>query len=153
MTKELFNEKVIALLGILHSVSYSMLPNPEDQADAVQECIKKALIKRESLRDDQFFKTWLIRILLNECHNIHRQKKREVPTEEIPTVAPPSADRDLFYAMQQLDERFRLPIVLHHIEGYAAKEVSQILRVPEGTIKARLVRGRRYLQDILNQEA
>ena len=130
-----------------------MLPNPEDQADAVQECIKKALMKRESLRDEQFFKTWLIRILLNECHNIHRYKKRVIPTEEILAITPPSADKELFYAMQQLDERFRLPIVLHHIAGYATKEVSQILRVPEGTVKARLVQGRKYLHEILNEEA
>lgn len=152
MTKAEFDQKVLDLLGVLHSVSYSLLPNPEDQADAVQECVKKALIKRHALRNDAALKTWLIRILVNECHNIGRHKQRMVPMSEVEIISPPKADPAVFEALMELPEQLRLPVVLHHIEGYSTKEISQILRVPEGTIKGRLVQGRRHLSQRLKKE-
>ncbi len=152
MTKGAFDEKVVSLLGALHSVSYSLLPNAEDQADAVQECVKKALQKRDSLRDDAQFKTWIVRILVNECYNILRKKKRLVPTEEIEIAAPPEADGEVFEALMRLPDKLRLPVVLHHIEGYATKEIARILRLPEGTVKGRLVRGREHLKRLLTGE-
>lgn len=152
MTKEQFDEAVLSLLGVLHSVSYSLLPNPHDQADAVQECIKKALMKRESLREDRYFKTWLIRILVNECHNIHRIKKRLVPTEAIEVIAPSAADPAQFEAINRLEEKLRLPLVLHYVSGYGTREIAGILQVTESTVKYRLVRGRKLLQQYINEE-
>ncbi len=154
MTREAFEDAVVSLLGVLHSVSYSLLPNPEDQADAVQECVRKALQKRETLREDRFLKTWLIRILVNECYTILRGKKRIFSTDSVEIVAPPQADGTVFEALMQLEEKYRLPIVLHHIEGYKTQEIARILRIPEGTVKGRLARGRTRLQAILvEQEA
>lgn len=152
MTKAQFEQEVIALIDVLHSVSYSVLQNPDDQADAVQSCVLKALHKRESLRQPQFLRTWLIRILLNECYDILRQRKRLLPSEAVQAVVPPQADPSLNTALNALEPRFRLPIVLHHIAGYSTREVAQILRVPEGTVKGRLVRGRAYLKAILQKE-
>lgn len=152
MTKEKFEEQVLLLEKNLYSISYSILPNPHDQADAVQECIKKALIKRETLRDERYLKTWLIRILINECHNIVRQRTREEPASEILVVPPAEADNDVFDALNELEEKYRLPIVLHHVSGYTTREVAQIMRIPEGTVKYRLVQGREKLHIILNKK-
>ena len=154
MTKAEFDRQVVSLLDTLHSVSYSLLTNPEDQADAVQECIKKALAKRESLREDRYLRTWLVRILINECHNIGRRKKRLIPCAEVEIVVPPQANNHLFEEVTALEEHFRLVIVLYYIAGYTTREVAQILRVPEGTVKYRLVRGRNLLRGaLLEQEA
>lgn len=152
MTKEQFDERVLSLEQTLYNVSYNMLSSPHDRADAVQETIKKAMIKRESLRDDNFLKTWLIRILINECHNIQRMQKRIEPREYMEEPLPNTASRELLDALGQLDEKHRLPIVLHHISGYTTKEVAKILRIPEGTVKYRLVRGRETLQTILEEK-
>lgn len=152
MTKDDFEAGILALENALYSVSYSLQPNSHDQADAVQECIRKALTKRETLRDDRYFKTWLIRILINECHNIQRQKKRLTPTETLEIVAPPESDHDLFDALNALDEKFRLPVVLHHVSGYSTSEVAAILKIPEGTVKYRLVHGRKRLQQLLSEK-
>lgn len=152
MTKTEFDQRVLSLLGVLHSVSYSLLPNPEDQADAVQECVKKALQKRHTLRDAGAMKTWLLRILVNECHNIGRHKQRTVPVADVEIKTPPEADRAVFEALMELPEKLRLPVVLHHIEGYNTSEVSEILRIPVGTVKGRLVRGRKQLYTILKEE-
>lgn len=152
MTREQFEQQVISLEKTLYNVAYNMLKSPDDRADAVQESIKKAIIKRESLRSDKYLKTWLIRILINECHNIQRVNKRTEPRVYIDEALPDFADRDLLYALQQLETKHRLPIVLHHISGYSTKEVAAILRVPEGTVKYRLVRGRKILQSILEEK-
>lgn len=152
MTKEAFEEKVLELYSALYYVSYSILTNRADQDDAVQECIKKALMKRESLKEEKYLKTWLTRILINECHNVLRQRKREVLTEEMVIVAPPTSDSDLFEHITHLEEKLRLPIVLHYMEGYTTKEISKILRVPEGTIKSRLAKGRKILGETILEE-
>jgi len=146
MTKDEFANQIILLQDTLYRVSYSLLPNPYDQDDAVQEAIRIALQKRAMLRDDRYLKTWIIRILINECYGVLRKRKKELPMESIEVIAPPASDREVVDALVQLEERFRLPLVLHHIEGYSTREVAKILRVPEGTVKGRLVRGRDLLK-------
>lgn len=152
MTKDMFIDQVLQLERVLYRVTYSLLADAHDQADAVQACIEKALLKRESLRDDRLLRTWLIRILINECHNIQRQKKRIIPSDAVEVAVAPDIDRVLHEALSVLDEKFRLPIVLHHIAGYATREVAQILRIPEGTVKYRLVHGRERLERMLTEK-
>ena len=151
MTKEAFERQVIALRKQLYYVSYSLLPNSPDQEDAVQECIYKALQKRETLKQDGYLKTWLMRILINVCHEMRRKRRREFPSEEIAVVRPDTANGGIFEAIIGLDEKYRLPIVLHHHTGHSVQEVAQILRLPEGTVKSRLSRGRTILARELNE--
>ncbi len=152
MQREAFAEQATALRGALYYVSYSLLRNPDDQEDAVQETIRKALEKLDTLREPKYLKTWLIRILINECHNTLRRRKREFPSEALPDVAPRDADGAVFDAISALPEKHRLPLVLHHYEGYTTREIASILRVPEGTVKARLVRARDLLKKSLEEQ-
>lgn len=152
MTREIFAEKIVLLRKTLYYVSYSMLPNPADQEDAVHECIQKGLQKCHTLKDDRALKAWITRILINECYNLLRKKKREFPAADIPVVTPTLEDTSLFDAISSLDEKLRLPVVLHYIEGYTTKEISNILRSPEGTVKSRLVQARRALRKVLEDQ-
>ena len=152
MTKEEFAQEVVSLRSMLYYVSYSLLTNSIDQDDAVQEAIHKALAKRESLREASQLKSWLTRILINECYTILRRRKREVPTEEINPVVPEGAKRELFEAIVSLEEKLRLPLVLYYYEGYKTREIARILRVPEGTVKGRLARARGQLGEMLKDE-
>ena len=152
MTREEFAQQVVALQETLYRVSYSIIQSPEDQADAVQECIHKALLKRETLREDRYLKTWLIRILINECYTILRKRKREFPAEELQVAAPPMADRELHDAVMALEEKYRLPIVLHYMEGYSITEAAKAMRIPEATVKTRLRRARLQLKALLTEE-
>lgn len=152
MTKEAFDAAVVALRDVLYSVSYSLLPSRDDQDDAVQEAIRKALQKRETLREPQYLRTWLIRILINECYAALRRKRREVPTEVIEIIQPSQADPDTFDAIMGLEVKYRLPVVLHHIEGYTTREIAHMLRVPEGTVKGRLVHARGQLRTLLEEK-
>lgn len=152
MTKDEFAGRVMEMQDTLYYVSYSLLHNRPDQEDAIQESLHRALRKLHTLRDDQLLRPWLTRILINECYTIMRKRTREFVVEELPCTAPQDADRGVFAAIMHLQERYRLPIILHHNEGYTTREVAMILKVPEGTIKSRLVRGRILLQEALAAE-
>ncbi len=152
MTKQQLADRIIALQDTLFRVSYSILPNRYDQEDAVQECARIALQKIGTLRQERYFNTWVIRILIHECYNVLRKKKREVPTEEILAHLPPNADYGVMEALMQLEEQVRLPIVLHYVEGYAIREIADMLGAPESTIKTRMAKGRRQARGILSEE-
>ena len=84
MTGEAFAKAVTEMTQTLYRVSCSQLPNEADREDAVQEALRRAWEKRGSLRNEEYFRTWVVRILLNVCHDIQREGKRMIPAEEIP---------------------------------------------------------------------
>ena len=75
MHETLFVETMTALMPTMYRVSCMYLSSPHDREDAVQEALHKAWEKRAQLRDETLIKTWMIRILINECRNIQRKKK------------------------------------------------------------------------------
>lgn len=136
----------------LYRVARTMLRSDADCEDAVQEALLKAWSKLGSLREERFFETWLIRILINECKNIYRKRPRA--QEELPeSLAAPPADGELMDALMNLPEKHRIPMELHYIEGYGISEIARMLLIPEGTVKWRLSRGRALLKTELGEEA
>ena len=154
MTGEAFTEAVNEMVQTLYRVSCSQLSIEADREDAVQETLRRAWEKRASLKNDHHLQTWVIRILINVCHDIQRERQRLIPTEKIsePVIHAPTDTVDLRNCLFQLDERERIPIMLHYIEGYEVREIAAILRIPQGTVKSRLDRGRRQLKDICREE-
>ncbi len=153
MTGEAFTKAVTEMVQTLYRVSCSQLSIEADREDAVQETLRRAWEKRASLKNDHHLQTWVIRILINVCHDIQREQKRMVPTEKIsePVIHVQTDTIDLRNCLLQLNERERIPILLHYIEGYEIRQIAAILRVPPGTVKSRLNRGRRQLKDICRE--
>ena len=149
MTDEAFAQAITAMTRTLYRVCYTQLRNGRDREDAVQEALCRAWEKRHQLREERYLNTWIIRILINECRNIQRKSRNDEELIDIPE-SPPDIDRELHDAILGLPEKLRLPIVLHHMEGYRVKEVASILRVPQGTVKTRLAAGRRELKQQLS---
>ena len=136
----------------LYRVARTMLRSDADCEDAVQEALLKAWSRLGSLREERFFETWLIRILINECRNVYRRRPRA--QEELPeSLAAPPADGELMDALMNLPEKHRIPMELHYIEGYGISEIARMLLIPEGTVKWRLSRGRALLKTELGEEA
>ena len=137
----------------MYRVAKSILKNDEDCADAIQEAILRAFDKLNTLRHENYFKTWLTRILINECYKILNKKKEEISYEE---YMQESKETDMysevFEALMSLDEMYRIPFVLHYIEGYSTKEISEILNIGVSNVKIRLKRARIKLQDMLKGE-
>ena len=154
MTGEAFTKAINEMVQTLYRVSCSQLSIEADREDAVQETLRRAWEKRASLKNDHHLQTWVIRILINVCHDIQRERQRLIPTEKIsePAIHAPTDTVDLRNCLFQLDERERIPIMLHYIEGYEVREIAAILRIPQGTVKSRLDRGRRQLKDICREE-
>lgn len=97
--------------------------------------------------------SWMIRILINECYNLMRKRRRLVELDSLPEPeAPPGADPALHDAIAHLDDKLRLPVVLHYMEGYRVDEIAKMLRLPSGTVKSRLMRARARLKDMLDDQ-
>lgn len=139
----------------MYRTAMSILWNDADVADAMQECILRAWQKRRSLRDETRLDSWMLRILINECRNIQRRNRhRPLPLEmeaETPAVQP--ADAGLRDALKALPEKYRQPLLLHHLDGYPLAEVAHILRLPESTVRGRVFQARKRLMALLREEA
>ena len=150
MTAQEFSTRVLEVEEMLYRVAYGILLNRSDCADAVQDALLRAWEKLPTLREEQYFRTWLTRILINQCYTLLRRRRFFLPLESARTVAAPEgADRDLHDAIARLDSKLRLPIVLHYMEGYSVDEISSMLDIPSGTIKTRLLKGRKQLRAAL----
>ncbi|WP_368490478.1 RNA polymerase sigma factor [Clostridium sp. BJN0013] len=149
MNKDTFIDNVLEARSTLYHVSKSILTYDQDCEDAVQETILKAYNKLGTLKKEQYFKTWLIRILINECYSLKRKKYSQVSYEEYFEYAREYDKKDyseLYLAIKNLPERIRITIVLYYVEGYSVEEVKQILKIPAGTVKSRLAKGRKLLK-------
>ena len=157
MTDETYVRHVLDMRETLYRISYGLLANEQDRYDAVQECLLKAWEKRGTLREEAYIKTWVTRILINECHMIGRSRRRMTPMDQIPEredarVAPPDANPAVHDALLSLPPKLRLPVMLHYMEGYGIKEIAGMLRIPQGTVSTRLRSGRKQLRELLGED-
>ena len=148
MDKEEFTRAVLEYESTLYRVAKSMLGSEADCADAAQDALLRAWEKQHTLRDTAYFKTWLTRILINECRAMLRQRARFVPLEEEAAEGEIAPERDsgLYEAVMGLDVKYRVPFVLYYIEGFRTREIASMLKLPEGTVKTRLRRAREILR-------
>ena len=154
MTKEELSTRALAMQDALYRVSTSLLCQLADREDAVQEALRRAWQSRHTLRRPEAFSAWLMRILINECYAILRGRKREIPVERLPEPreTAPDADPELYTLFTALPDTYRLPLLLHYMEGYKVAEIGKMLGLPQGTVKARLHRGRKLLKGQLSGE-
>ena len=151
MDKQEFTRRVTAMQDRLYRLACGQLRSPHDRSDAVQEAILKAWCALSRLRDPALFDTWLTRILINECHNLQRSAARRASMDSIPEPTAPGAETDspVRDAILELPEKYRLPVILHYMNGYTTEEIARILRVPTGTVRSRLKRARERLKETL----
>ena len=150
MTREEFAGQVTEMTRSLYYVACSLLPVMADREDAIQNCIVKGLMRCELLRDESKLRPWITRVLINECYTILRQKKRVYLTADVPSAPGGDVDFTLRDAVEALPEKKRIALTLQ-LEGYTSKEIAQILRVPEGTVKTRLRDAKQLLRKTLGE--
>ena len=136
----------------LYRVARTMLSREADCEDAVQEALLRAWERLDTLREEAYFETWLIRILINQCKSLRRRRPTAEAelTEDIPMS--PEGEPALLDALMKLPGKLRIALELHYIEGYSVKESSRIMNIPEGTVKWRLSRGRAALKAEMERE-
>ena len=149
MTKECFTKEILAMTDTLYGVARTYMHQDADCADAVQESILKAWTHLAALKKEAYFRTWVIRILINERKSMLRRKKRMMSVAEVPdAIAAPSTDTELYTAIKALEEKYRIPLALFYCEGYTVEEIARILHLPKGTVTSRLFRGREKLRRV-----
>ncbi len=146
MDAQTFQAEAMRLEKLLYHISWSMLKNADDCADAVQEALARAWQKRATLKDEASFKPWLSRILVNQCRDMLRRSKRIsfFPLEEAQTVTVVQST-EVSEAVSALKPSLRLTVVLHYLEGMTVREVSEVMQAPQGTVKSRLKQARETL--------
>lgn len=148
-----FSDKVLAMESKAYRIAHTILHVDQDCQDAWQQALMKAWQKHGSLRQPEYFETWLIRILINECRNIQRvyQKHDTAPLPEN-AVAPETESPGLYTALSQLSEKQRLPLLLHFSQGYTLVETAQMLSIPVSSVNWRLRQGKKQLRTLLGKE-
>lgn len=155
MKKEQLGKLIIASEDMLYHVAKTLLYNDADCADAIQEAIVKAFANLHALRQDSYAKTWLVRIVINECYAVLRRQKNILSLEDYQNeeAAWNEDYSDLYEALRQLPKEIRICVTLYYLEGYSVKETAKILEVTESAVKNRLARARAKLRAELEQTA
>lgn len=130
-----------------YRVARSRLNNDEDAADAIQDALLSGWEKRKTLKEPKYFKTWMIRILINKCNEIARKTPRTESLEQVPEPSIENTESHLIFQemLLQLNEKNRLVMALYYGEDYSIREIAQILEISENAVKQRLVRGRKEI--------
>ncbi|GAA1150300.1 RNA polymerase sigma-70 factor (ECF subfamily) [Nesterenkonia lutea] len=171
-----FESEALQYVDQLYSAAMRMTRNPQDAEDLVQEAYTKAYSAFHQYKPGTNLKAWLYRILTNTYINIYRKKQRQPLQANTDTVedwqmaqaaehtssglrsAEVEAldhlpDSDVKNALQQIPEEFRLAVYFSDVEGFAYKEIAEILNIPIGTVMSRLHRGRKLLRELLHDYA
>ncbi len=171
-----FEREAMPLLDQMYSAALRTTRNPTDAEDLVQETYAKAYNAFHQYRPGTNLKAWMYRILTNTYINTYRKKQREPLQSDASDVedyqlhraeSHSSAglrsaedvalehlpDSDVKRALLEIPEDFRLAVYFADVEGYAYKEIAEIMETPIGTVMSRLHRGRRQLRELLSEYA
>lgn len=137
----------------LYKTAKAILKNDEDVADAMQETALTCWEKINTLKKDEYFKTWLTRILINHCNTIYRQRKRLVSDESLPEAC----FRDESYAnvewgefLNGLEEKYRIVVILYYVQGFKTREIAEIIGINQSTVRGRLSKAREKMEQQYN---
>jgi RNA polymerase sigma-70 factor (ECF subfamily) len=170
---EAFNKLVLKYQSRVYNTAYWLVREPEDAADVTQEAFISAFKKIKRFRGGSF-RAWLLRIVTNACYDELRRRKRRptAPLEDLEpfisdhqveasgTLATQGSDPEqtvssaeitaaIRICLARLPEKYREVVVLADIEGFKYWEIAQIIGTPLGTVKSRLARARRKMQEYL----
>ena len=147
MEERPFTQKLLESEPMLYRIACALLRSEADRQDAMQETALKAWKNRASLREEQYFRTWISRIMVNECHNLHRKNSRLVPMEELPDrPTPETGETETRLMLESLPEKQRVPLVLHYLEGFSLEEIARVQHISLALVKYRMYQARKALR-------
>ena len=171
-----FETEALSYMDQLYAAALRMTRNGADAEDLVQEAYAKAFAAQDKFTPGTNLKAWLYRIQTNAFINSYRKKQREPKRSDADTVEDwqlaaaaehtssglasaedraldSLGDDEVRRALSELSEDFRMAVFLSDVEGFAYKEIAQIMDTPVGTVMSRLHRGRKLLREKLRDYA
>ena len=155
--EEAFSELINQYKLEIYKTSKAILKNEDDVCDAIQETLISVYKNISSLKNEKYFKTWLIRITINKCYDIigkNSSNKKKIILLEKETYNDDNLDlkTELERALNLIDNDLKLVTVLFYYDDISVKDIAGILGIPVGTVKSKLSRAREQLYNILKQE-
>lgn len=149
-----YGELIAEYQVYLYKTAFLYVKNEADSLDAVQECVTRGLLGIEKLKEPQYFKTWITRILIN-CI---RQDQKKAPTISLDEYVEKGTENylieekvDLYDAIDSLNNQYKTVVILFYFQELKIREISQILDIPEGSVKACLYRAKKQLRKWLTE--
>lgn len=159
---EAFNELIQQNKLKMYKVAKSILKDEDDVCDAIQNALLSAYQNLSKLENNQYFSTWIVRILINKCYDIAKDNQKrysnvididEYNTDEgVKTYDSYDSDSLVANVLDKIDEDLRTITVLYYYNDYSVTEISKMLDIPEGTVKSRLARARSKIYEIVKRE-
>ena len=150
---EAFSRLIKSYEKDLYRISFAITKNDEDALDCIQEAILQAFKSIKGLIYPEYFKTWLIKILLNKCRELLNKNKGIMQLSDYQAVEGHiNSDEkiDLKEAVKKLEYDLKVLVILYYFEDMSVKDISNCLGLPQGTVKSRLARAREKLKTYLN---
>lgn len=147
--KDAFVELIEQQRVSMYKVAKTILKKEEDIADAMQDTILDCWEKLYTLRKPEYFRTWLIRILINNCNAIYHQRSKVILNNEI--ILEESTDSDYTSIewremMSYLNEKQRIVVELYYVEQFKVREIANILQISQSAVKGRLQAARKAIE-------
>ncbi|MEQ2457181.1 sigma-70 family RNA polymerase sigma factor [Flavonifractor hominis] len=153
MTEQEFISQAEAIKARLYRTAYLYLGSEAYALDAVDEAVYQGLLHYKSLRQPEYFTTWMTRILINACNAELRRRKREQAVEELPESAAEAFDAlPLREAVARLPRELRAVVVLRFFQELTLAETARALDIPPGTVSTRQRRALALLKLELSEE-
>ena len=151
MDNNTFIEKITEMKDQMYMVAISLLKNHADAEDIVQDSILIAYEKLYMLKNENKFKPWIMRIIVNQAKMIIRKNSRVIYSEEIPEAIYEDKNQDIWEIVLSMKSELSSVVVLYYEQGYSVKEISKIMSIPVGTVKSRLSKAREQLKKDLEE--
>ena len=154
-SKSAYGELIAEYQVYLYKTAFLYVKNEADSLDAVQECVMRGLLAIGKLKEPQYFKTWITRILLN-CIWQGKKQTQTVALEEYREKGVENylieEKVDLYDAIDSLKEQYKTVVILFYFQELKIKEIARIMEIPEGSVKAYLYRAKKQLRRWLEGE-
>lgn len=159
--KEAFSRIILSLENDLYRIAEVRLENKEDIFDVIQETIITAFNSINKLKQNEYFKTWIIRILINKCNKLYREKYKRniISIEEIKNSNETSLydiDKideiiDFNFICKNLKYEDKIIISLYYMERFTDKEIGKILNIKESTVTTKRIRAKQKIKKLLEK--
>ena len=153
--EEAFTQIIISMENELYKIARTRLECEDDINEAVQETIIQTFKSIRKIKEPRFFKTWLIKILINNCNKVYNKRKKNrtfeydenlICDEGYSSIEESNNKMDFFFMIKKLNYNERIALTLYYVEKFTTKEISKILKEPESTIKNRILRAKNKLR-------